>query len=379
LPHAYTPGLRVTERARIRKERRLPIAGEVIVGLGDRVRAEDVVARADLPGDVQTVNVVNQLGIQPSEIADYMLKKQGDAAARDEVIAETRPWLKWFKSVARSPIDGTIETVSHVTGQVLIRSAPRPVDVRAYLDGVVVAVEPHEGITVETTGAFVQGIFGVGGETCGELAIVGDGPDAVIRPGDLTDALAGKVVVAGSLVTSDVYEAASGIGIAALVCGGFHDSDLRRLLGYDLGVAITGHEAIRPILLMTEGFGRIAMARATYELLAAHAGQRASANGATQIRAGVLRPEIIIPAASATGPSSEPAGPAADIVVAGLTEGSRVRIIREPGFGRLGVVKSLPSGVQRIESEATVRVVEVAFDDGASAVVPRANVEAIES
>ena len=69
------------------------------------------------------------------------------------------------------------------------------------------------------------------------------------------------------------------------------------LLGYDLGVAITGHEDIRPTLIITEGFGQIAMAGRTYELLAANAGRRASANGATQIRAGVLRPEIIIPQA----------------------------------------------------------------------------------
>jgi len=63
----------------------------------------------------------------------------------------------------------------------------------------------------------------------------------------------------------------------------------------------------------------------------------------------------------------------------GLTKGSPVRIIREPGFGRLGVVKSLPTGVQSVESEAKVRVVEIQFPDGETAVVPRANVEAIES
>ena len=375
MAHAYTPGLRVTARATIRKRRRLPISGQVVVEQGARVRAEDVVARADLPGDVESVNVVNQLGIAPGELARYMAKKPGEAVARDEVIAETRPWLRWLKSVARSPVDGTIETASSVTGQVLIRCAPRPVEVSAYIDGTVVEVEEHEGAVVEATGAFVQGIFGVGGEIHGELAFAGAGPDAVIAPSDLSGDLAGKIVVAGALITSEVYEHASEIGIAALVCGGFHDRDLRRLLGYDLGVAITGHEEIKPILIMTEGFGRMAMAQATYELLRSRAGKRASANGATQIRAGVLRPEIIIP----TGDGAEPGKPTEEIVLAGLTAGSRVRIIREPDFGRLGVVKSLPSGVQAVESESRVRVVEVAFDDGSTSIVPRANIEAIET
>ena len=374
MAHAYTPGLRVTERTTIRKQRRLPIAGQVLVEQGARVRAEDIVARAELPGGVATVNVVNLLGITPQEVPTYMLKGEGDAVAANEPIAETRPWIQWFKSVATSPVDGTIETVSHVTGQVLIRLAPRPVELTAYLDGTIVEVSECDGAVVETTGAFVQGIFGVGGEVTGELTTVVDAPDATIGPGDLGDALAGKIVLAGSVVTSEVYERASEIGLAALVCGGFHDRDLRRLLGYDLGVAITGHETIRPILIITEGFGLIAIAQATFDLLAAHVGERASANGATQIRAGVLRPEIIIPA-----PKGEAAAAAEQERPAlGLTQGSPVRIIREPGFGRIGQVRSLPTGVEQIESEAKVRVVEVEFPTGETATVPRANVEAIE-
>ncbi len=334
MAHAYTPGLRVTEHTTVRKERRLPIAGDVLVEQGTHVRAEDTVARAELPGDVHTINVVNQLAIAPGDLDRYMGKAPGDAVAKDEIIAETRPFIKWLRSTVRSPIDGTVETISKVTGQVLLRTAPQPVEVRAYVDGTVVEIQENEGVVVETTGAFIQGILGIGGEVTGEIAIIGDGPDAVISPGDLNAELAGRIVVAGSLITSDVYARAGEIGIAALVCGGFHDQDLRELLGYDLGVAITGHEDVSPILIMTEGFGKIAMAQGTYDLLLAHAGQRASANGATQIRAGVLRPEIIIPSDAGAAVKES----AAQGESAGLTEGSPVRIIRQPDFGRLGVV-----------------------------------------
>jgi len=375
MAHAYTPGLRVTEHTTVRKERRLPIAGDVLVEQGTHVRAEDTVARAELPGDVHTINVVNQLAIAPGDLDRYMGKAPGDAVAKDEIIAETRPFIKWLRSTVRSPIDGTVETISKVTGQVLLRTAPQPVEVRAYVDGTVVEIQENEGVVVETTGAFIQGILGIGGEVTGEIAIIGDGPDAVISPGDLNAELAGRIVVAGSLITSDVYARAGEIGIAALVCGGFHDQDLRELLGYDLGVAITGHEDVSPILIMTEGFGKIAMAQGTYDLLLAHAGQRASANGATQIRAGVLRPEIIIPSDAGAAVKES----AAQGESAGLTEGSPVRIIRQPDFGRLGVVKRLPPGVEAVECETKVRVVEVEFTDGRTVTVPRANVEAIES
>jgi len=376
MAHGYTPGLRVTEQATVRRHRRLPIAGAVLVERGARVRAEDVVARAELPGDVAAVNVASALGIAPEEIDTGMLKKPGEAAARDEVIAETRPLIKWFRSVVRSPIAGTIESVSKITGQVMVRTAPKPVDVRAYVDGVVAEVLEREGVIVETAGALVQGILGVGGEVCGELAAVGDGPGATIGPGNLDDSLAGKIVVAGALVTSEVYRRAAQIGVAALVCGGFHDADLRALLGYDLGVAITGHEKIKPILIMTEGFGRIPMARATYEVLASRTGRRASANGTTQIRAGVMRPEIIIPS---TVPDGSPVRPAQETPADGLCVGSAVRLIREPGFGRLGTVRQLPPGVHAVECETRVRVVEVEFANGERATIPRANVEVIQS
>ena len=111
-------------------------------------------------------------------------------------------------------------------------------------------------------------------------------------------------------------------------------------------------------------------------LLVSLAGRRASANGATQIRAGVLRPEIIVPAA---GPAAMSAGRAEQTAPAGLTTGSPIRIIREPYFGRLGTVKSLPAAAVAVESEAKVRVVEVQFPDGRTTIVPRANVEAIET
>ena len=100
----------------------------------------------------------------------------------------------------------------------------------------------------------------------GELALAAAGPDGVLKPGDLSSDHAGKIVVADGLIGRAAFDRAAEIGVAALVCGGFHDSDLRDLLGYDLGVAITGHEDIRPILIITEGFGDIAMAERTFSI-----------------------------------------------------------------------------------------------------------------
>ena len=68
MAHAYTPGLRVTEQTLVRRERRLPLKGEVLVARGDTVSARTVVARTLLQGNVQTVNLASALGVYPREV-----------------------------------------------------------------------------------------------------------------------------------------------------------------------------------------------------------------------------------------------------------------------------------------------------------------------
>ena len=102
-------------------------------------------------------------------------------------------------------------------------------------------------------------------------------------------------------------------------------------------------------------------------------------SGATQIRAGVIRPEIIVPHGSppaVNGQSLETDSARANVA---MTVGSQVRLIREPRFGALGRVVDLPVEAVAVETEARVRVLEVELESGDRLVLPRANVELIEA
>jgi hypothetical protein len=368
--HAYTPGLRVAAETVVRRERRLPLKGDVCVAAGAAVGPESVIARCVLPGNVQTVNLAAKLGVDPAAVGGTLLKPVGSAVAVDETIAEAKAMFGLMRNRVASPADGTLESVSSVTGQLLVRERPIPVEVNAYVRGHVAEVLPGEGAVVESRAALVQGIFGVGGETNGRLAIVTSGPGQSLEASHLKPEHRGAVVVGGDHVTHATVLRARELGVRALVVGGFDDHDLRQLLGRDLGVAITGQEELGITLVLTEGFGRIGMAARTWELLYAHAGKVASVSGATQIRAGVLRPEILIPL-------DERAGAHASEAEGGTLEvGSFVRVIRQPWFGRLGRVVELPAELAALDTEARVRVLVVEFaDDRTRATVPRANVE----
>lgn len=375
MAHAYTPGLKVTEKLLVRKNRILPLKGEVIVKVGDTVKPDDVVARTHLPGNVEPLNVANKLGIPPEDMSEVMLKKEGDKIAKGEPIALKKGFIKLFSSECKATIDGTLESISSVTGQVLQRGKPIPVEVKAYLHGKVTDIIPNEGVVVDSTASFIQGIFGIGGETHGEILIATPDNKTILSEELIKEEMAGKVVVGGSLVTAGALKKAITVGVKGIVVGGFDDKDLRDFLGYDIGVAITGNENIGVTLVVTEGFGEINMAYKTFELLQNHQGELACINGATQIRAGVIRPEVVIPKTVGAESTYEKA----EAEIQGLGVGSPVRVIRHPYFGELGKVTDLPAPLHQLESESKARILEVEFEDGKRAIVPRANVEMIES
>jgi hypothetical protein len=375
MAHAYTPGLKVKRFTIVSKTRRLPIQGEVLVKEGDTVAHDQVVARTQVPGEVQLINAANALGVDPEEIVQFMLKGLKKPVAKDEVFAKRSSFFGLFKSFVKSPVEGTIELVSEVTGQVAIREAYIPVEITAYIPGKVVQVMPREGVTIRTPAALVQGIFGVGGEAHAELKMVAKSPDEILTPDKIDSSHSGKVLVGGSLVTGEALRKAVVTGVKGIVVGGVEDEDLIKFLGYEIGVAITGEEDIGLTLIITEGFGKMKMPQRTFDLLKSFDGREASINGATQIRAGVIRPEIVIALAEkeAKGMVEE-----AEAETGGMTPSTPIRIIRDPYFGAIGQVASLPVELQKAESESDVRVVEVALEDGRKVIVPRANVEIIE-
>jgi hypothetical protein len=344
----------------------------VLVNLGQLVQPDQVVARAVLPGALQTLKLAEKLGVEAKDAPELFRLKVGDPIEKGQVVAETKGLFgKLFRSTVTSDHTGTVESISEVTGNVLIREPGSPVDVKAYCQGTIAELLPHEGAIVETRGAMVQGIFGIGGERTGVVRIAVSGPDQVLDAAQILPTDAGKILIGGSGVTIAAMKRATEVGAVGLVAGGVKDSDIVNFLGYDIGVAITGSEAISITVIVTEGFGYLAMAGRTFELFKRLEGKAASINGATQIRAGVIRPEVLVPMTD---------GHAETIAATGVFElvpGTAIRVIREPYFGALGQVTELPAQLVTVDSGTEVRVLRAKLADGREVTVPRANVEIV--
>jgi len=369
----YTPGLQVKASTLYRVQRMLPIPGQVLVQSSQSVTADQMVACSEQPGDIIPVNVANALNISPAEVPAAMKKSVGDAVVPGELLARSKGIFGYFQKDLTAPGAATVEAISQVTGQVILRGPPMPVQVPAFVSGTIVEVIPDYGVVIETPAAFIQGIFGLGGERNGVLQGVADDPQADLMPDQMHARHQGCVLFAGGRIHGAAVLKACELGVSALIGGGIDDQDLKDILGYDLGVAITGSEKIGVTVIVTEGFGEITMARRTFDLLRSCQGRLCSVNGATQIRAGVLRPEIVIPDPQAVPTESS----GSRIVAEELQVGSQVRLIRDPYFGELGQVTSMPVTPQLLESGSRARVLEVKCQTGKKVIVPRANVEVL--
>jgi len=369
--YAYTPGMKVKRAVVVRKTRRLPILGEVLVKKGDELGFDTIVAKTDIPGEPNVVRIDEILGVLSEDVPVYMVKKVGDKVEKDEIIAKSSSMFGLIKKNAASPFAGIIESVSDSSGQVVIRAPPIPVELKAYVRGTVAEVIPKEGVIIETNAAFIQGICGISGERHGKIRVAIGTPEDVLTAETISPDDKGKILIGGSLVTYDAIEKALQVGAIGVVAGGIEGNCLSKFIRYEMGVAITGEEEVGLTLIITEGFGKMRMSSRTFSLLKEFDGHEAAINGTTQIRAGVLRPEIIIPHKLVLSKSEEE-------LSRGMVPGTPVRIIGDPYFGKIGTVSSLPVQLKKVETGSDVRVVDVKLEDGEIVTVPRANVEIIE-
>ncbi len=373
MAQAYTPALQATGSAKVRKLRELPLPGRCLVEVGQRVSADTEVLAADIPGEISILRVADRMGFEVEDVIDGMLVKPGDAVTAGQVIARVKSFFGLFESTLEAPTSGVVEFFTEVNAHLGIRQASAPLAVDAYVEGVVVEVDPGKSVTIEAQGAFIQGIFGVGGEARGKVFALDVALDEVVTEQvllGLGEKVSSAIVVGGASYTPEALAQAAKLNVQAVVCGSVDSSTLRTFVGHEIGVSITGDEAVPFTFIVTEGFGVLPMSERILRLAQKFAGRQASVNGATQVRAGAMRPEIIIPHTETAETEFD-----TDNAKSFLEVGARLRVIRVPYFGALGEVVELPSEPQVVPSGAKVRVLRAKLDTGEEVVVPRANVE----
>ncbi len=353
---AYYPSeVQVNPLTKIRRERLLPRAGEVLVSAGDQVEAAQVIARTNLSSDFHIIPVARLLDTSANKVKRHLQVDLGDQVRQGETIAK-RGGL--FGRTVKSPIDGVV--TARGGGRILVEAPPVPFELRAYIRGQVSNVMASHGAVIETMGAVIQGVWGAGGESFGVLKSLVNKPHHPLQARAINPSCHGTVLIGGAKLDEEGLERAEEQEVKGIITGGL-PPDLLPLLK-DLSFPV----------IATEGIGEVPMSRPIFNLLTTNEGREASLNGEVRVRWNVTRPEIIIhlPSKVQPVPSKQVGAP--------LTVDTTVRIVQAPYLGEVGTVVDIPSHPRPIGTGAMVLCAEVELDqEGESVYVPLTNLEVL--
>jgi hypothetical protein len=351
----YPSEIQVTPLTKIRRERLLPRAGEVLVSPGDQVEAAQVIARANLPGDFRIIPVARLLDTSTGQVKRHLQVELGDQVQQGQTVAKRGGLLG---RAVKSPIDGVV--TARGGGRILIEAPPVPFELRAYIRGRVSNIMASHGAVVETTGAVIQGKWGSGGESFGVLKSLVNKPHHPLQARAINPSCHGTVIIGGAKLDEEGLERAEEQEVKGIITGGLPPGLLSLLK--DLSVPV----------IATEGIGEAPMSRPIFDLLTKNAGRETSLNGEIQVRWNVTHPEIIIHLPSEAQPV------ASEQVGAPLTIDTVVRIIQAPYMGEVGTVVAIPQHPQPIETGAMVHCAEVELEQRETSVfIPLTNLEVL--
>lgn len=330
--------------------RLLPIPGQVMAKVGQKVAPGDVIAEASIAREHVLVEVARQLRL-PSKAADKLLKvKRGEQIAKNGLIAEGRGM---FGGDVLAPVEGRV--IAAGGGKVLIETRAIPFELRAGISGTVSQVLERRGVIIRAVGGLIQGVWGNGRVDSGELFNLTEKPDDQLTPDKLDVSRRGYVIIGGHLNDEKALRIAADLPVRALI-----------LPSMSVQLIALAQQMKFPILL-TEGFGRRPMNSTAYKLLSTNVGRREVSVNAELDRLSGQLPEVVIPL-----PLTEPPEPKETDT---LAPGQIVRLRRAPRAGAVGTLNALRPGLTQLPNGVRAPAADVRLENGETVIVPLVNLE----
>ena len=337
----------------IERERTLPVAGEVVAKLNQKVGPTDVIAEATWAREHVLIDVARTLSISPNA-ADRLLRvKEGDKVAKDAEIAISKGIIS---RTIRAPRGGRVVVAGG--GQILMETGETTVELKAGLPGTVEQVIPYRGAVIRTVGALIQGTWGNGRIATGMMLNLAEKPDDVLTASRLDVSLRGSIILAGLLGDADTLRAAAELPVRGLILSSISPA------------LLPAAQQMRFPIIAIDGYGHFPMNSAAYKLLTSNAKREASINAETFNRHTGTRPEIIIPLPV----SQEPPLPNN---VDNLEPGQTVRLCRMPYAGTIGTLTKLLPGLVTLPSGLRAPAAEVKLENDEQILVPLVNLEIV--
>jgi uncharacterized protein (TIGR01319 family) len=230
------------------------------------------------------IKLAEKLGIRPGFIKGCLHKRKGDFVSTGELLA-VKDWKK-HEHMYHSPVTGTLTEIDTKQGTVTIQYMRRDLKLYSCLKARVLHLLKNRFLELEYAGTSIQGSIGFGRTA--------DGP--VVWNDKFTEADLKQdfIAVFPFALSREQLETVKRYKLAGIIVPSLQEEDVVHLLGYELGVGITGDEPLPFSIMLTEGFGSFGYDAETTRALQDCTGKHGVIFPATQIRAGVVRPSLVI-------------------------------------------------------------------------------------
>jgi len=212
-----------------------------------------------------TVEAARDLSVAPDQLGRWMRCAVGDDVEQDQCIAAIG-FGTHKRKTSYSPVRGKIKEINLDYGVVIITPLLAELQLTAWMPGTVEEIT-DKGCVILNKGTTINCAWGHGGQVSGILTNECD---------------VSRRIGFREMTTAKDLRALESTGITALITGGLN---LKAFEEHPPGFAI----------VVSEGFGDMPMAPEIYDRLTAHEGMIAVVDATTQLRAGVIRPRVILP------------------------------------------------------------------------------------
>ena len=332
---------------------RLPIGASPMVEVGHAAEPAEVLATRRVPRGGASIPVALPLRRSAAAAAACLVVEPGarleagallaqDARGRQVHVPEACLLLGYDLddgTAMVAPLSGSEPVLGHVRGDVI-------------------SVEV-DAIELRVAGALVTGVGGSGGAVHGELRVAVHEPADELRASAIDVGATGRIIVGGSRASAETLTRARAMGVVGIVLGGLLDKELRDFEATQQRRREVGGVRGDFAVVLLEGYGKVGFDPGLFAWFRAHDGHLASLFGA----------DARLYVYDADPPPARRSLP---------RPGDRVIAHRRPHAGGGGTLLRVLPGPYAAESGVVGRSGLVRFEDGRTAIVPLANLEATE-
>lgn len=333
----------------IRRTRKLPFPGQVLVNKGEKVSPEAVIAQGTLPGGVMVLDVAQGLRLPTDEIKSCLTRQIGEGVQEGDVIARCEGA---FPRLVRAPLAGQL--VECHQGNVVLTTEVMTTSIKAGMPGEVEKIIPEFGAVITTWGCLVQGVWGNNKVGSGVLHVLESSTERPLQLSDLEIVESGQVIVTGLCPNQEVLSGLVSKGISGLIVNFCQPALIPSL-----------EKTVVPVLIL-QGFVENLPDTFTMAMFNAHEGKIATIDAHQGDEFYEFCPEVIIPQDKGDYVEDAP-------LRGNLAIGQEVRILSGAAAGQTGIVTKLLDAQQTFPSGLTDDAASVYLENEQEVLVPCKN------